>query len=721
MASPQEAQQTGNAFVVTRDKHAWRVARQALEAEDYRPQHCATVEEVQNAAEQMPPAIILFDAELAADDVPGSCSTIRGLAGCEYIPLLLLSDDDAANSLTDAYGANVTAAVIKPLVKSDLVERLRSLGDTGKTLSGIRALRPANADVLQGVPDAFLIAGTDGTFKQYLGGANDDPVLCPDELEGKSVKEAWPAEAATRLKKGIRRVMKERAAHALTVELEKDGRIDFYEVRLLVQGRDRVLMILRNITDGPARSTGDRGLSSSDEVTGLTSRESFMEHFSAVIADAKLRERGIAVMCIEIDRFARINETLGRAIGDAVLRVTAKRIERCLRDYDQLARIDESDSSNLTRIRGDEFVLLLGDIESRADVATVAARIRDAFSEPVSIEGHQLNIKPSIGIAQCPLDGDDADTLLKNARVALDEAKVVSSEGHEFFSSTMKYRARARLDVKNELRWAIDKDQLDIHFLPRIDLQSGHVAGLEALLRWIHPLRGSVPLNEVIPLAEATGLMFAIGEWVINTTCKQARWWLDELGDIPCVSVNLSQQEFARDDLPRLVRLALESHDLPPEKLELELTEAMLMRSRQADATIQALHKLGVGIVLDDFGQGHSSISHLNRLPIKAIKIDRAFVDGVRGPGEQQAMCSAMIAMSRELGFTVIAEGVESELQVEFLRERGCDAVQGFLFTEPLPPGRVPGFIDTCRQIAHEEKVVDLTTIQKKIATKSFG
>jgi len=721
MASPESPTESGHAFVVTRDKTAWRVARQALESEDYSAQHCAEVDELRSIAAATPPAIIVFDADIAPDDAPGACKHIRSLPGCEYIPLLLLSNDDATSSLNDAYGANVTAAVVKPVTATELTKRLKSLGDTGKTLSGIRALRPSNADVLQGVPDAFLIAATDGTFKEYLGGANDDPVLCPEDLEGSSAKAAWPADAASKLGAGIKRVMKARGAHALTVELEKDGRRGSYEVRLLVQGRNRVLVIIRNITDAPASTAETRGVSSADNVTGLTSRETFMEHFAAVIADAKLRERGIAVMCIEIDRFARINETLGRAIGDAVLRVTAKRIERCLRDYDQLARIDESDSSNLTRIRGDEFVLLLGDIESRADVATVAARIRDAFKEPVTIEGHQLNIAPSIGIAQCPLDGDDADTLLKNARVALDEAKVVSSDGHEFFSSTMKYRARARLDVKNELRWAIDKDQLDIHFLPRIDLQSGHVAGLEALLRWIHPLRGSVPLNEVIPLAEATGLMFAIGEWVINTTCKQARLWQDELGEVPCVSVNLSQQEFARDDLPQLVQVALESHGIEPAKLELELTEAMLMRSRQADATIQALHKLGVGIVLDDFGQGHSSISHLTRLPIKAIKIDRAFIDGVREPGEQQAMCAAMIAMSRELGFSVIAEGVESELQVEFLRDRGCDAVQGFLFTEPLPSAQVPAFIDACKQIAHDEKVVDLTTIQKKIATKSFA
>ena len=720
MAPSEDEQQTGHAFVVTQDEPTWQLSQRAATAEDYEPLHCKGIDEIVAAAASTPPSVIVFDEDLAEDATVDTCRRIRSLPGCEYIPLLLLSNK-RGKALDEAYGANVTAAVAKPVDEEDLRERLRSLGDTGKTLSGIRAQRPVNADILEELPDAFLIVGTDGTFKQYLGGANDDDVLMPEQLEGRSFKDAWPAAAAKQLKNGIRRVMKARSAHSITVELEKTGRRAQYEVRLLVQGRSSVLLIVRNLSDAPGHAQGARNRVAADDVTGLTAKEAFMAHFESVIADAKLRERGIAVMCIDIDRFTRINDTLGRAIGDAVLRVTAKRIDSCLRDYDQLARIEDSENRGLARLRGDEFVLVLGDIESRADVATVAGRIRDAFAEPVAIEGHQLDIKPSIGIAQCPLDGDTAETLLKNARVALDEAKVISSDGHEFFSSTMKHRARARLDVKNELRWAIDKDQLDIHFLPRIDLQTRHVAGLEALLRWMHPLRGSVPLSEVIPLAEATGLMFAIGEWVINATCKQARSWQLELGDVPCVSVNLSQQEFAREDLPLLVQRALENSGLPPDKLELELTEAMLMRSRQADATIQALDKIGVGIVLDDFGQGRSSISHLTNLPIKAIKIDREFTDGVREPGRQQSICSAMIAMSRELGFSVIAEGVENELQVEFLKERGCDAVQGFLFTEPLPPPDVPAFLETCREIAAESKIVDLGTVRQKIKSKSIA
>lgn len=546
-------------------------------------------------------------------------------------------------------------------------------------------------------------------------------VLAASALEGRSAADIWPEEIARRFIAGIRKALKARSGHTLKLELEGDDTQRAYEVRLLVQGRDRVMAIFRDISSEQPEGGEGQQASEVDEVTGLVASDVFKSQFDAAVADAHIKERGLAVLCIDIDRFTRINETLGRSVGDAVLRVTAQRIERCLRDNDQLARLDDNDDTNLARTGGDEFVLVLTKIEARNDVTTVASRIRDAFNEPVSIDKHKLRITPSIGVAQFPLDGNDSETLLKNARVALDEAKIASCKGHEFYSNTMRFRALNRFDVKDELRWAIDNEQLEVHYLPRIDLQSGHVAGLEALLRWIHPLRGSVPLHEVIPLAEATGLIFAIGEWVIRSACKQAQAWNLELGDVPPVSVNLSQQEFARDDLPVLIGNALKDTGLPADKLELELTEAMLMRDRQADAQIGALDELGVAIVLDDFGQGHSSVARLTDLPIKAIKIDREFTENIREPGKQQAICSAMIAMSKELGFSVIAEGVESELQVEFLKERGCDAVQGFLFTEPLAPDKVPDFLEACREVAAETQVIDLTTVRQKISSRAFS
>jgi len=707
----------GRALVISSDSKTCRLARKAMESEGYQVVECGDSDAAISIISEMTPAVIFVDAEVGGENSLALCKSIRRSPACDFIPLILLSDNDSRPALRRAYDAEITMVFTKPLDTNALRKHVQSLGDTGRTLSGIRALKTTESDVFHTVPDAFFIAGKNGSLRRYLGGGNQDRVLCPEDIEGKMIKDVWPADVAKLVLQNIKRALRSRDGNSFEFELSKGAAASNYEMRLLVRGRDRVLMIIRNVSDGKP-GAGGRDRNMSDTLTGLTTRDTFMSHFETVVADAKLRERGIATFCIDIDRFTRINETLGRAVGDAVLQVTARRIERCLRSSDKLARIDDSGNNSLTRISGDEFVLVLADIDSREDVTTVASRVQDAFEEPVSFEGHNLQITPSIGIALYPVDGDNAQDLLKNARVALDEAKIFGVNGRVFYSNTMKFRSLKRLDVKNELRWAIEKEQLELRYLPRIDLGTGHVAGLEALLRWIHPLRGSVPLDEVIPLAEATGLIFAIGEWVLKTACIQARAWQQEEPMLPPVSVNLSQQEFTRSDLAELVSKALADSGLPAQKLELELTEGMLMRNRQAAAVLQELNNIGVGLVLDDFGQGHSSLAHLISFPIKAIKIDRAFVEGIREPGEQQSLCSAMIAMSRELGLSVIAEGVESESQVEFLREKGCDAVQGFLYTEPLPADEVPAFLTACREVADESAIIDLDAVREQIDLK---
>jgi len=720
MSHPSETDDSSHALVVTFDPNVSGVVSRLLESCGYAVIACDDPGHLEDRAADSSPAVIIVDAAMAPKNPLDLCHTIREIPGCNYVPLLLLSDDQSDEAAERAYDENVTAVIAKPIDPDDFRKHIHSLGDTGRTISGIRVLRTTHSSVFRTLPDAFFIVGKDGVLRQYLGGANDDPVLAPEDIEGHNINDVWPPYVAKIVMQSIKRVLRSRDAHAFEIELHRDTEKRNYEARLLVQGRDKVLLVLRDVTSLSSTGTRAGEDKSNDTLTGLSTRKMFMHHFESLIADAKLRERGVAVFCIDIDRFSRINSTLGRQVGDAVLKVTAQRIVRCLRSSDKLARIDDdADSSSLTRIGGDEFVLVLADIESREDVSTVAGRVQESFEEPVSIEGHMLKVSPSIGISMYPLDGENPDDLLKNARVALDEAKVLSAEGREFYSSTMKYRAQKRLDVKNELRWAIEKEQLELHYLPRIDLVSGDVAGLEALLRWIHPLRGSVPLSEVIPLAEATGLIFPIGEWVLETACRQAAEWYEENNEAPAVSINLSQQEFARDDLVELVASSIDKSGLPAHKLELELTEGMLMRNRQADRTLHELNELGVGIVLDDFGQGHSSIANLTSRPIKAIKIDRAFIDGVREPGEKQAICSAMIAMARELGITVIAEGVESHVQVEFLRERGCDAVQGFLYTEPLPVDKVPTFLQACDEVLDQTTVIDLGTVRHKIAVKT--
>ena len=581
-----------------------------------------------------------------------------------------------------------------------------------KTNALTAAANTSESAVMRSLPDALFLISANGDVLRYLGGAFDDKILKAGTLAEKNVRDVWPTELAQRCVAEVRRALKGRERRAFRDFLQDDAE---YEFRVSAQGRDHALLVVRLLGDDDALEISARH-DVEDAVTGLISRDTFLTNFQAFLADAKLREVGVAVLCIDIDHFTRINETFGRPVGDSVLKITAQRIEGCLRSTDKLARVGDTDSISLARISGDEFVLVIADIASREDVDAVVDRVRNAFESPFAIDEHELNVTPSMGISMFPHDGSAVDELLKNARAALDEAKLTDSEGREFFTTTMRYRTQKRLDVRNELEWAMEHDQLALHYLPRIELETGYVGGLEALLRWMHPLRGQVPLSELIPLAETTGLINAIGEWVVETACAQGASWLADGVEVPAVSVNLSRREFMRFDLTDTIERAITKAGIETGLLEIEITEDMLLRSRKSEAVVSALHTLGVGIVLDDFGRGHSSIAHLIGLPIKAIKIDRSFVEDAPKPGQSQTICAAIIAMARELGITVVAEGVESGLQLEFLRERGCDAVQGFFYTEPLPAESVPDFISSCKVVADETGIIDIDTVRKRMA-----
>jgi len=665
------------------------------------------------------PALIVVDAGERTEDW---CRRVRSRVRLEHVPLIALTDGDGREALHGLYGAGATAVFIKPVDHVFLRERFRSHGDTGRTLTGMQPAIMADARILHAVPDTFFVLGEDGMVREYLGGGEKDPLLRPERLARRRLSEVLPRDVAALIVRNIRRTLSSGGPCNFEFELGGAGEKQRYEMRLLAQGRDRVMAITRNVTDMAVagRVAGGGG---PDTLTGLPGRTAFLGRLDAMIEDARRLGRGLAVMSIDLDRFTRINETLGRAVGDAILRVVGSRLERCLRDADavQRARPGEGGATELARIGGDEFVVVLRDVDDRRTVAQVAGRIRAAFADPVSYQGHQLEVTPSIGIALYPADGSDAQGLLHSARAALDEARMGGEAGQEFYSDTMRQRALRRLDLKDELRLAIERDQLELRYLPRIDLETGRVAGLEALLRWQHPARGAVSLQELIPLAEATGLMRPIGKWVLHAACAHAAYWAETWEAMPPISVNLSEQEFCRDDLPRVVYGALEAAGLEPAQLELELTEAMLMREKQAAVMLQKLKALGVGIVIDDFGVGHSSLGRLIQYPVKAIKIDRSFVEQCQADTAQRSVCSAIIAMSRELGLAVIAEGVETVEQIDFLRERGCHALQGFFFAEPLRVDDVPAFLAAHLGRTPDGAVIDLATIRSRFALRNTG
>jgi len=343
-------------------------------------------------------------------------------------------------------------------------------------------------------------------------------------------------------------------------------------------------------------------------------------------------------------------------------------------------------SDTIARIGGDEFVVLLCGLAQPEDARQVAQKVLDSLSEPVTIVGQELKITPSIGICAYPHDGDDVDTLMRNADIAMYHAKQMGRNNCQFFTQAMNDAAQQRLQMENDLRHAVERGEFILHFQPQINLKSGAIAGFEALVRWQHPQRGMIPPSEFITAAEDTGLIGPLGEWVLREACARGRAW-DEAGYPPLqVAVNCSAQQFRRESFVETVHRTLGETGFPAARLELELTESVILeRSEEVIACFRALDDMGVGISIDDFGTGYSSLSYLKRLAIHQLKIDQSFVRDISSDPEDAAIVSAIIAIAHSLGLQVVAEGVETAEQLAFLRSLGCDMAQGYLFSKPLP------------------------------------
>lgn len=562
------------------------------------------------------------------------------------------------------------------------------------------------------LPDWIFIASDKGALLETVAGGAAAPGFCPDRQAGADLTAGLPDDISRLIKMNIGKALRNRADVAFTIEIDGEPDIRVYELRLIVVGRKKVMGVLRDLRRYPAVVIS----AAASDATVSARLPGAAILLDAAVNDARLRERGIAVMVVGLEQLMRLTKRMGKSARRAMLDIAAQRIEDCLRSKCGGGRAgsDAGNSADLARLGSEEFLVVLNGVERREAASQVADRIRKAFANPLAHEGQKFTIEPAIGIALYPSDGDSSDDLLKRARVALDEAAIRSDQGYEFYSTTMKFRALQRLDGKTELAWALENNQLGLHYLPRVDLETGLVGGLEALLRWEHPLRGMVALDEVIPLAEATGLMEPLGEWVLESACLQAANWRREDKRMPPVSVNLSAAEFTREGLDAVILNALQASGLPPEGLELEISEETLMRAGDADLILEKLGKIGVGLVVDNFGAGHSSLRRLIRLPVNAIKIDRTFVDRCQFDDDERSVCSAIIALAISMELTVIAEGVENTEQIDFLRDRGCHSLQGFVITEPLRPEDVLEFVTPHLGSPSDSKVIDLGTIRTR-------
>jgi diguanylate cyclase (GGDEF)-like protein len=413
-----------------------------------------------------------------------------------------------------------------------------------------------------------------------------------------------------------------------------------------------------------------------DALTGLPNRRLLLDRLSVALHLARRSGERVAVLFLDLDRFKVVNDSLGHAAGDRLLQAVARRVREAVREGDTLARIG-----------GDEFTLLLPGLHRTEGAGRVVQKLRDAMALPFVLDGHEVFVTASVGVALYPEDGEDAETLIRHADIAMYRAKEAGRDGFKFFAPAMNERARERLALEGALRKALVLEQFRVHYQPLCNVATGRVTGVEALVRWMHPDRGLLAPAEFMELAEATGQVTLLGRWVLRQACAQARAWQRAGHPGLTVSVNLSARQFADLGLVPEVRRVLAEEELDPACLELEITESLAMHNVAAtEATLRELKRLGVAISIDDFGTGYSSFGYLQRFPIDTLKIDRDFVRDVHRDAGSADIAAAMIAMAHRLGLTVVAEGVERPEQMAFLREQHCDRAQGFLFGAALPP-----------------------------------
>ena len=416
-----------------------------------------------------------------------------------------------------------------------------------------------------------------------------------------------------------------------------------------------------------------------DALTGLPNRSLLNDRIAQALAQARRADQHVAVLFLDLDGFKVVNDSFGHAFGDALLCSVAARLATVVRESDTIARLG-----------GDEFVILLRNLARAEDAVHVASKVLAAFSEPLQQDARDLHLSVSIGISVFPEDGDTCDTLLKHADVAMYRAKAQGRNGFQCYLQEMGIQAKERMEIEVALRVALECLQLELHYQPQVDGNSGRIVGVEALIRWRHPELGMVPPVRFIPLAEETGLILPIGEWVLRTACAQAKAWNAAGGTELSVAVNMSAKQFQQQDVPALVRDVLDSTGLPVHCLELEVTESTLMHNTDAIVeTMRQIKNLGVRLALDDFGTGYSSLSYLKRFPIDVLKIDKSFTFDVITDAGAASITRAIIAMARSLNMTTVAEGVETVEQLEFLNALGCDVIQGYLISRPLPAEQI--------------------------------
>jgi diguanylate cyclase (GGDEF)-like protein/PAS domain S-box-containing protein len=543
--------------------------------------------------------------------------------------------------------------------------------------------------------DSIAIIDIHGNFLDLNKRFEEESGWISDEMRGKNVFTIGllTEPSAQKVSYHLGRLLMGEDIPIFEIEgINRKGEMVPFELRATPIRKDSktvaVQAILRNITERRQSEEKIISMAYYDALTDLPNRYLFKDRLKQAIVSAKQYKRLVAILFLDLDNFKRINDTLGHEMGDQLLQSVSKRLVNFVRGSDTIARVIESElADTVARLGGDEFTILLTEISHSEDAAKVAQRILDLFSKPFKISETELFISSSIGISICPDNGDDIDALLKNADTAMYHAKDEGRNNFQFYTESMNVAIFERFTLENELRMAMESGELLLYYQPQVDMRERTIFGVEALVRWNHPEKGLLSPKTFIPLAEDTGLIVPIGEWILRTACAQNKAWHAAGFEQMQVTVNISSSQFRQKNFLETVTKALNDTGMDPSCLELELTESVFMETTETTiSTLKALKAFGVRISIDDFGTGYSSLSYLKRFPIDTLKIDRAFVRDIAIDPDDRAIVKAIIAMSHSLNLRVVAEGVETAHQLALLSQQGSDGIQGHLFSPPLPP-----------------------------------
>jgi diguanylate cyclase (GGDEF)-like protein/PAS domain S-box-containing protein len=553
--------------------------------------------------------------------------------------------------------------------------------------------------IVESASDGIIVIDERGTIETYNRGAQRIFGYSPEEVVGQQIKLLMPFSYYEDPEETLGGFLNADGQRMIGIDREVEGQrkdgsrfpleISVNEVQFV--GRRLFTGVLRDITERKLTEERLKYLAHYDSVTGLPNRVLFMDRLNQTLARFPWHSRGAAVAFLDLDRFKPINDSLGHEAGDTLLKEVGARLTKCLRTGDTVGRMG-----------GDEFTIILADLAQPDDVLGICRTIIASLSEPFVIGGRELYVTASIGVSVCPADGRDSDTLLKNADAAMYRAKEQGRNNCQLYSPEMNAKASAHLEMQFNLRQALERQQLLLQYQPVIDLQTSRITGMEALVRWRHPDKGLVHPAEFIPMAEETGLIAAIGEWVLREACGQLKVWQAAGLPVNRVSVNLSARQFQQPTLVGMLKGIMRETGVDPRALELELTESVMQHQDKAIRVLEELHALGVQIAIDDFGTGYSSLNYLKQLPIQRLKIDRSFVNDITSNPVDAAIVTAVVTLAHSLRLKVVAEGVETQSQLELLRLLHCDEMQGYVFSKPLTAS------DATEQIAAARRVVKL-------------